>query len=559
MTDTNQMFQELTRQTQTLLERLTDQQSHDAVKAMTQAWTELSQSDWSNPTQWVEKMTEYQRQQMQLWQHVMGIPSLEPDRRFNNQAWDDQPVYDFIKQSYLLTSDMLNQWADSVPGDEKDKEKLKFYTQAYIDAMSPTNFAATNPEVIQEAMESNGQSLLNGWKNLLADLEKGRITMTDEAAFEVGENLATTPGAVIYQNDLFELIQYAPGTDTVNQKPLLVVPPCINKFYILDLGSGNSFVEWAVAQGNTLYMISWVNPDASHSTVSWDDYVERGVIQAMNIVREQTGQKKLNAISWCVGGTLLSCALGVLQKRRKAWVDSATFLTTLLDFSDPGQLSVFLDPDEVAQREEILRKEGVFSGKSLSLGFNLLRSNDLIWSYVVNNYLKGKTPPPFDILYWNSDPTNLPADMYCQYIRRMYLDNALQAGQFECCGHKIELSKVKVPCYFLSAIEDHIAPWKTTFAGTELMGGDCTFVLGGSGHIAGVINPPHKNKRNYWSNGELGQGAEHWQQSAENHAGSWWPHWNEWLQQQGNKQVDARAIPNDNLGPAPGEYVKKRI
>ena len=236
--------------------------------------------------------------------------------------------------------------------------------------------------------------------------------MTDEAAFEVGENLATTPGAVIYQNDLFELIQYAPSTDTVNQKPLLVVPPCINKFYILDLGSGNSFVEWAVAQGNTLYMISWVNPDASHSTVSWDDYVERGVIQAMNIVREQTGQKKLNAISWCVGGTLLSCALGVLQKRRKAWVDSATFLTTLLDFSDPGQLSVFLDPDEVSQREEILRKEGVFSGKSLSLGFNLLRSNDLIWSYVVNNYLKGKTPPPFDILYWNSDPTNLPADMY---------------------------------------------------------------------------------------------------------------------------------------------------
>ena len=393
MTDTNQMFQELTRQTQTLLERMTDQQSHDAVKAMTQAWTELSQSDWSNPTQWVEKMTQYQRQQMQLWQHVMGIPSLESDRRFKNQAWDDQPVYDFIKQSYLLTSDMLNQWADSVPGDEKDKEKLKFYTQAYIDAMSPTNFAATNPEVIQEAMESNGQSLLNGWKNLLADLEKGRITMTDEAAFEVGENLATTPGAVVYKNDLLELIQYAPSTDTVNQKPLLVVPPCINKFYILDLGSGNSFVEWAVAQGNTLYMVSWVNPDVSHATVSWDDYVERGVIQAMNIVREQTGQKKLNAISWCVGGTLLSCALGVLQKRRKAWVDSATFLTTLLDFSDPGQLSVFLDPDEVAQREEILRQEGLFSGKSLSLGFNLLRSNDLIWSYVVNNYLKGKTPP----------------------------------------------------------------------------------------------------------------------------------------------------------------------
>jgi len=558
-TDPNALFEELNKQTQEMMARFSSNESAEAIHAMTQAWSQLASSDWTDPSKWMENMTEFQRQQLNLWQQLMGINQPAQDRRFKASEWDEQPVYDFIKQSYLLTSDMLSQWAEAIPAEDKDKEKLRFYTQSYIDAMSPTNFAATNPEVMKEAMESGGQSLLNGWKNLLGDMEKGRITMTDESAFEVGKNLAVTPGKVVYRNELFELLQYSPTTDEVLEKPLLIVPPCINKFYILDLGPGNSFVEWAVAQGNTVYLISWVNPDQSHAGVSWDDYVDQGIINAIDQVREQTGQSKINAVSWCVGGTLLASALGVLQKRRKNWVASATFLTTLLDFSDPGQLGVFLDPEEVEQREAALRKEGIFSGKSLALGFNMLRSNDLIWSYVVNNYLKGKTPPPFDILYWNSDPTNLPAEMYCQYIRRMYLDNALQAGELEVCGHKIDLSKVKVPTYFLSAIEDHIAPWKTTFAGTELLGGETTFVLGGSGHIAGVINPPHKNKRNYWCDGELGQGSEHWYQTAQSHPGSWWTHWYAWLERQDSTKVAARELPSDALGDAPGEYVTVRI
>lgn len=557
--DPNALFEELTQKTQEMMQQFAGADSAQAIQGMTEAWTQLASTDWSDPQKWMETMTEFQRQQMGLWQQMMGLSTPTSDRRFKSEEWSEQPVYDFIKQSYLMTSDMLNQWAEAVPGDEKEKEKLQFYTQSYIDAMSPANFAATNPEVMKEAMESGGQSLLNGWKNLLGDIDKGRITMTDESAFEVGKNLAVTPGKVVFRNDLFELLQYAPTTQEVNEKPLLIVPPCINKFYILDLGPGNSFVEWSVAQGNTVYLISWVNADQSHAGVSWDDYVDRGIIEALSQVRSQSGQNKVNAVSWCVGGTLLASTLGVLQKRRKNWVASATFLTTLLDFSDPGQLGVFLDPEEVEKREAALRKEGIFSGKSLALGFNMLRSNDLIWSYVVNNYLKGKTPPPFDILYWNSDPTNLPAEMYCQYIRRMYLDNALQAGELEVCGHVVDLSKVKIPTYFLSAIEDHIAPWKTTFAGTELLGGENTFVLGGSGHIAGVINPPHKNKRNYWTDGELGQGAEHWQQTAQSHPGSWWTHWHAWLEQQDATKVPARDVPSENLGDAPGQYVTARI
>ncbi len=557
--DPNALFDELTQKTQEMMQQFAGADSTQAIQGMTEAWTQLASSDWSDPQKWMDNMTEFQRQQMGLWQQMMGLSTPTSDRRFKSEEWSEQPVYDFIKQSYLMTSDMLNQWAEAVPGDEKEKEKLQFYTQSYIDAMSPANFAATNPEVMKEAMESGGQSLLNGWKNLLGDIDKGRITMTDESAFEVGKNLAVTPGKVVFRNDLFELLQYAPTTEEVNEKPLLIVPPCINKFYILDLGPGNSFVEWSVAQGNTVYLISWVNADQSHAGVSWDDYVDRGIIEAISQVRSQSGQNKVNAVSWCVGGTLLASALGVLQKRRKNWVASATFLTTLLDFSDPGQLGVFLDPEEVEKREAALRKEGIFSGKSLALGFNMLRSNDLIWSYVVNNYLKGKTPPPFDILYWNSDPTNLPAEMYCQYIRRMYLDNALQAGELEVCGHVVDLSKVKIPTYFLSAIEDHIAPWKTTFAGTELLGGENTFVLGGSGHIAGVINPPHKNKRNYWTDGELGQGPDHWQQTAQSHPGSWWTHWHAWLEQQDATKVPARDVPSENLGDAPGQYVTARI
>ncbi|QGG80393.1 class I poly(R)-hydroxyalkanoic acid synthase [Litorivicinus lipolyticus] len=561
--DPNQLFKELTEQTEQMMARLSHPDHLASIEKLTEAWTQLASTQWHDPTQWVENLTQFQRQQMNLWQQMMGLPTETQDRRFKSEHWEDQPVYDFIAQSYLLVSDMMSQWAEAAPVEDKDKEKLQFYTQAYIDAMSPSNFAATNPEVLKEAMESGGQSLLNGWKNLLGDVEKGRITMTDEAAFQVGENLAITPGQVVFKNHLFELIQYTPSTPEVNAKPMLIVPPCINKFYILDLGKGNSFIEYSVAQGNTVFVVSWVNPDASYADTSWSDYVDQGVIKATKIVREIADSKKINAVSWCVGGTLLACAMAVMQSRRDNGIDSATFLTTLLDFSDPGQLGLFLEPDEVDRREAAFRKEGYFSGKSLALGFNLLRSNDLIWSYVVNNYLKGKTPPPFDILYWNSDPTNLPAEMYAFYIRELYLNNKLKDGQLEVCGKSIDLSKVKVPCYFLSALEDHIAPWKATFEGTQLLGGKATFVLGGSGHIAGVINPPHKNKRNYWSDGELGQSADHWLDTAQSHPGSWWTHWSAWVKAQGDSQVAApETLGSDTypaLYPAPGEYVKVRI
>jgi polyhydroxyalkanoate synthase len=406
--------------------------------------------------------------------------------------------------------------------------------------------------------------LVDGLQNLMTDLEKGRITMTDEAAFALGENIGVSEGSVVFRNHLFELIQYKPTTELVRQRPLLVVPPCINKFYILDLQPHNSYVKWCVDQGNTVFLISWANTTPEYSHIGWDDYVQGGIFEATRVVREISGEKKMNAVAWCIGGTILGSALGVMQKRRDSSIGSVTLLTTLLDFSDPGDLGVFLDDEEVKLREAQISTEGVMSGKNLALGFNMLRSNDLIWSYVVNNYLKGKTPPPFDLLYWNSDPTNLPAAMYNTYIREMYINNNLsKPGGFTCCDKPVELAKVKTPVYFLSAIEDHIAPWKTTFLGTDIVGGPVEFVLGGSGHIAGVINPPAKNKRNYWTDGEMGQGADHWLETAADNPGSWWTHWDEWLVKQDSKQVPAREIGANKefkeIIPAPGDYVRVRL
>lgn len=559
----NEMFAELNAQASKMMARVSSPESVEAMEKLGEAWTQMATTNWMDPTQWVENMTNFQKQQMGLWQQLMGLPSPAKDRRFKDEAWNEQPVFDFIKQSYLLTSELMSQYVEAVPVEDDEKDKLRFYTQTYIDAMSPTNFAATNPEVMKEAMETQGQSLLNGWKNLLADSEKGRISMTDESAFTVGENVAVTPGSVVFRNELFELIEYAPSTETVNETPVIVVPPCINKFYILDLTPGNSFIEYSVAQGNRTFVVSWINPDASYRDTTWDDYVEKGVIEAIKTTKKITAQKQLNVVSWCVGGTILATALAVLHGRRDKSVKTATFLTTLLDFEEPGDIKVFLDESEVEKREAMLRKEGFISGKSLALGFNMLRGNDLIWNYVVNNYLKGRTPPPFDILYWNSDPTNLPAEMYCFYIREMYLNNQLRTGELEVCGVKVDLSKVKIPTYFLSAIDDHIAPWKTTFAGTELFGGETTFVLGGSGHIAGVINPPHKNKRNYWTDGELGHGPDKWLETAQSHPGSWWTHWDAWIKQHGNEQIDAPTEQGSKEFPAlmaaPGEYVTVRI
>ena len=562
------LFESMNSESKRLLQGLMRaEDTADIMKNLTDVWTQIVMQPWTNPQGWLEMVTKYQQDHFNLWTDFMsGTMNFEPqkDRRFDSDEWSNLPIFDFIKQSYLLTADVLNKSTDAIPVEGKEKDKLKFYTQYFIDAMSPSNFVTLNPEVLKEAMDTKGQSLVDGLQNLMADLEKGRITMTDESAFVLGENIGVSEGSVVFRNHLFELIQYKPTTETVHQRPLLIVPPCINKFYILDLQPQNSYVKWCVDQGNTVFLISWANTTPEYSQIGWDDYVQDGIFEATRVVKDITGEKKMNAVAWCIGGTILGSALGVMQKKRDASIGSATFLTTLLDFSDAGDLGVFLDQEDVDMRAAQVSKDGVMSGKSLALGFNMLRSNDLIWSYVVNNYLKGKTPPPFDLLYWNSDPTNLPAAMYNTYIREMYVNNNLaKSGRFTCCGKSIELEKIKTPSYFLSAIEDHIAPWKTTFLGTELMGGPVEFVLGGSGHIAGVINPPAKNKRNFWSDGELGQGADHWLETATDHPGSWWSHWHEWLDQQDSKQVPAREIGSHSeyqaIVPAPGDYVRVRI
>lgn len=562
-----QLVESLSTESKRLLQGLMrSEDTAEIITNLTDVWTQLVMQPWTNPQGWFDMISQYQQDQFKLWTNLMAgqhSAAAANDRRFQSDEWSKLPVFDFIKQSYLLTADVLSKSTDAIPVEGADKEKLKFYTQYFIDAMSPTNFATLNPDVLKEALETNGQSLVDGFQNMLTDLDKGRITMTDESAFVLGENIGVTEGSVVFRNHLFELVQYKPTTEMVHQRPLLIVPPCINKFYILDLQPENSFVKYCVDQGNTVFLISWANPTAEYRDIGWDDYVEDGILEATRVVKEISGEKKLNAVAWCVGGTILASALGVMQKRRDNSIASSTYLTTLLDFSDPGQLSVFLNPDEVDMRAKQVEKDGMMSGKSLALGFNMLRSNDLIWSYVVNNYLKGKTPAPFDILYWNSDPTNLPARMYNTYIREMYVNNNLaKPGEFTCCGKAIELNKIKTPSYFLSAIEDHIAPWKTTFLGTELLGGPVEFVLGGSGHIAGVINPPAKNKRNFWTQGETGQGADHWLETATNNPGSWWDHWHDWLDAQDNKQVPARPLGHPEfpeIVPAPGEYVRIRI
>ncbi|MGB1848889.1 MAG: PHA/PHB synthase family protein [Litorivicinaceae bacterium] len=563
-----ELFETMNAESRRLLQGLMNSEdTADTLKSLADVWAQLVMQPWTNPQGWLETVTKYQQDQFRLWTNLMGATTdsqPQRDRRFDSDEWSNLPIFDFIKQSYLLTADALTKSTDAIPVEGKEKDKLKFYTRYFIDAMSPSNFVALNPEVLKEAMETNGQSLIDGLQNLMTDLEQGRITMTDEAAFALGENIGVSEGSVVFRNHLFELIQYKPSTELVRQRPLLIVPPCINKFYILDLQPQNSYVKWCVDQGNTVFLISWANTTPEYSHIGWDDYVQDGIFEATRVVREIAGEKKMNAVAWCIGGTILGSALGVMQKRRDSSIGSVTLLTTLLDFSDPGDLGVFLDDEEVKLREAQVSKEGVMSGKNLALGFNMLRSNDLIWSYVVNNYLKGKTPPPFDLLYWNSDPTNLPAAMYNTYIREMYINNNLsKPGGFTCCDKPVELDKVKTPVYFLSAIEDHIAPWKTTFLGTDIVGGPVEFVLGGSGHIAGVVNPPAKNKRNYWTDGEMGQGADHWLETATDHPGSWWTHWNEWLVKQDSKQVPARQIGTNKefkeIVPAPGDYVRVRL
>ena len=564
-----ELFEEMTSKGHHMFKDFSITESQEMASQFVNAWNTIMTRSMENPEDWMKTVTGFYQGQHQLWLNMFN-PSAEGvvqpargDRRFSGPEWETSPLHNYLKQSYLLTSGWLTGMISESTLDEPTKNKCDFYTRQFIDAMAPSNFAMTNPEVLKETMESKGQNLAQGLQNLMQDIEKGRISMTDESAFELGINLATTPGSVVFQNDLIQLIHFRPMTETVNENPVLIIPPCINKYYVLDLSEHNSYVRYCLEQGNDVFIISWRNPDEALGDKTWDDYIDEGMVPAINAVKNISGAKKMNGVAWCIGGTILATTIAVLAAKRKKPFATATFLTTLLDFSDPGELGVFIDESQVDQQENSLKQGGVLPGKQLAQTFAMLRANDLIWNYVVSNYLKGKTPPPFDILYWNSDSTNMTAAMYTWYLRNMYLENKLiQPGGVELCGVPVDLGKIDCPVYFLSAIEDHIAPWKTTFTGTEVVKGPMEFVLGASGHIVGVINPASKNKRNFWVNGETGQGAEHWLETAESVPGSWWSHWDEWLKSQGGKQIPAPQQLGKKDYPeieaAPGAYVMAR-
>ncbi len=513
--------------------------------------------------------------QMRLWQtswmKLLGVqaePVAEPakgDWRFKDDDWSKHFLFDYIKQSYLIAARHIQQAVADVDGLPPESEKkVAFFTRQYVDALAPSNFLMTNPQVLRETMTSGGQNLVRGLNNLLADIEKGggelRISMTNEAAFQLGRNVATTPGKVVYQTDLMQLIQYQPSTSKVYRRPLVIIPPWINKYYILDLREKNSFIRWAVEQGHTVFVVSWVNPDARLAQKGFDDYMREGALAAIDGALKATGESELNVIGYCLGGTLLGATLGYLAAKKDARVKTATFFVSLLDFSQPGELGVFIDEQQVQNLERKMNERGYLEGSEMASTVNLLRANDLVWSFVVNNYLLGKDPFPFDLLYWNSDSTRMPARMHSYYLRNMYMKNLMGVpGGITLGGVPVDLAKVKVPSYFISTVEDHIAPWKTTYKGARYLGGPVRFVLGGSGHIAGIVNPPAAKKYHYWTNEVLAKTADEWFNSAKQHSGSWWDDWQRWIAaQNGEDKVPAR-IPAKALEDAPGSYAMMRL
>jgi polyhydroxyalkanoate synthase len=539
------------------------------------AFFELTTRLMADPARLVQAQINLWQDYMSLWQTATRrffgdtAPAVvEPapsDRRFKDQAWQESFVFDFIKQSYLLTARWLQQTVKETEGlDPKTQQKVDFYTRQFVDAMAPSNFLVTNPEVLRATMESGGENLVKGLDNLLKDLERGKgklaIKMTDMAAFEVGKNIATTPGKVVFQNDLMQLIQYSPTTDKVMKRPLLLVPPWINKFYILDLRDKNSFIRWAVAQGITVFVVSWVNPDEKLAQKTFEDYMFEGPLAAIDAIEKATGEKEINAIGYCIGGTLMAATLSYMQAKKDNRIASITYFTTMVDFTEAGELAVFIDEEQLQSLESRMEKEGgVLDGGAMSTTFNMLRANDLIWSFVVNNYLLGKDPFPFDLLYWNADSTRMPAAMHSFYLRKMYQENKLvEPGAIRFGNVPIDLTKIKLPTFILSTREDHIAPWRSTFAGTKLYQGPVKFVLSGSGHIAGVVNPPVPEKYAYWTNEKKAETPEAWLDGATQHPGSWWPEWGKWLRQFSGGDVPARKPGDGKLKPiedAPGSYV----
>ncbi|WP_303289300.1 alpha/beta hydrolase [Marinobacter sp. SS5-14b] len=497
-------------------------------------------------------------------------PVAEPDpddRRFLADDWHKHLSFDVLQQAYLINSRAFLDWVENMeglPGPSRDQ--MLFYARQLTSALSPSNYPLTNPEVLRITWERKGMNLVDGARNLIEDVRHNpnlfNVAMTDRSAFEVGRNLATTPGKVVYQNELMQLIQYNPNTETVAQRPLLVVPPWINKFYILDLTERNSFIQWLVNQGQTVFVVSWRNPGPAQKDTRWDDYVKLGPLAAIEAVQQATSEQQMNAIGYCIGGTLLGSTMAWLEKKKLTPIVSTTYLTTLLDFSDPGGIGVFINDHSIRGIERAMERKGYLDGRAMAFTFNLLRENDLFWSYWTNNYLKGLKPAAFDLLYWNTDGTNLPFRMHSYYLREMYLHNRLvEPDALTICGETINLAEVQVPSFFLSARQDHIAKWKTTYKGAQVYGGDVRFVLSGSGHIAGVINPPYKEKYGYWTHDGIPENPDDWFNGAEHHSGSWWPHWKEWVKNHEGPQVPAR-LPGDGkleiIEDAPGSYVKMK-
>ena len=530
------------------------------------AWLEALSA---KPETMLDLQGRYMQEQMALW-----MKSIQPDdttapapesadKRFSAPEWNELPVFRYFRDSYLLTSKMMMQAVEESSLDAPTKQRMRFFMRQYLDAAAPSNYLMTNPEALKAAIESGGETLHEGMKNLLADMERGRISMTDESAFEVGRNIAVTAGSVVFESELLQLIQYEPTTAKVHERPLVMVPPCINKFYIMDLQPENSLVKFAIDQGHTVFMVSWRNVKKQHAKVTWDQYIAE-LIDALEEARRIIKTDDINVLAFCIGGTLVASALAVLERRGKEFVESLTLLTTLLEFSEVGDIRVYIDENFVDRREKQLEKGGIVPGQELAGAFSSLRANDLVWSYVVNNYLKGKQPPAFDLLYWNADATNLPGPMYSYYLRNTYQANKLcKPNALKMLGEPVSLKRLKMPTFVFAAREDHIVPWKGGYRSARALGGKVTFVLGASGHIAGTINPASKNKRSYWVGDKTPADADKWFESAQELPGSWWNEWAKWKRPHGGKLVPARKKLGGGrrkpLEPAPGKYAKERL
>ena len=577
-------FKDIAERSQKLLQEFSERYKADGPQPvdplrLTQTFMDFTAKMLADPNRLLQAQMELWQQYMKLWQvtaqRMMGQkiePLAEPakgDKRFADAAWKDEMVFDYLKQSYLLTARWLQQTVKEVEGvDDKTAKKVEFYTRQFIDAMSPSNFALTNPQVVKATVESKGENLLKGLQNLLTDLERGKGTLairqTDMNAFKVGGNVATSPGKVVYQNKVMQLLQYAPATEQVWQMPLLIVPPWINKFYILDLKPENSFIKWATEQGYTVFVVSWVNPDEQLTQLVFEDYMKLGPLAALDAIEKATGEKKVSAIGYCIGGTLMATTLAYMAARGDDRIAACTFFTAQVDFTEPGELGVFIDEDQLASVEEMMSKKGYLEGAEMATTFNMLRANDLIWSFVVNNYLMGKDPFPFDLLFWNADATRMPAAMHSYYLRNMYQKNLLaKPGGLTIDNVPIDLRKITIPVYLQAGKEDHIAPAKSVYKATQLFSGPVRFMLAGSGHIAGVVNPPRNKKYQHWLN-ETAKNPptlDEWKAGAQEFPGSWWNDWDKWLSAKSGAKVPAR-VPGEGGLPAiedaPGSYVKVR-